>query len=160
MDIDLLLPRKWTLRADGQKVVFVKRSDERSAHVVMKALLWALYLPTYPNLAVEVPVGDRYKPDVVSLDARGRPCFWAEAGEVRRRKIHDVARRYRHAHLAIAKWDADLDLVVEYVQKALRRSRHEGPVDVIVFPDDSAYRFIDDDGLVHISHAEVEWERL
>jgi hypothetical protein len=43
---------------------------------------WALYLPLYPNLSVEIGVGDRYKPDVVALGEDGRPLFWAEAGQV------------------------------------------------------------------------------
>jgi hypothetical protein len=37
----------------------------------MKALLWALYLPIYPKLSVEIAIGDRYRPDVVELDLRG-----------------------------------------------------------------------------------------
>jgi hypothetical protein len=33
------------LRAHGEQVVFVKRANERREHVLMKAILWALYLP-------------------------------------------------------------------------------------------------------------------
>ncbi len=58
MTEDLLLRRKWTLRAHGRQVVFVKKPVESSTHVVMKALLWALYLPQYPDLTVEIAIGD------------------------------------------------------------------------------------------------------
>lgn len=85
---ELRLRRKWTLRAHGRQVVFVKKPVESTEHVVMKALIWALYLPQYPDLIVEIPVGDKYKPDVVSLDAQGEPVFWGEAGDV------STARRY------------------------------------------------------------------
>jgi hypothetical protein len=72
---DLYLRRKLTLRAHGEQVVFVKKKRERIEHVLMKAFLWALYLPEYPDLTVEIRVGDRYKPDVVGLDERGQPTF-------------------------------------------------------------------------------------
>ena len=74
------LRRKLTVRAEGRQIVLVKKPVERLEHVLMKAFLWALYLPQYDDLAVEIPVGDRYKPDVVSLDAFGQPRFWGEAG--------------------------------------------------------------------------------
>ena len=73
MGSDLLLRRKWTLRAHGRQVVFVKRQNESREHVIMKALLWALYLPEYPHLLVETSIGDRFKPDVVQLAPDGTP---------------------------------------------------------------------------------------
>jgi hypothetical protein len=51
---DLVLRRKWTFKAHGKQVVFVRRPIESSEHVLMKALLWALYLPDYPSLSVEI----------------------------------------------------------------------------------------------------------
>lgn len=49
MTDELLLRRKWTLRAHGERVVFVKRVSERREHVLMKALLWALYTSIAPR---------------------------------------------------------------------------------------------------------------
>jgi hypothetical protein len=77
MTDELFLRRKWMLRTQDRQVVFVKKPHESDTHVLMKALLWALYLPAYPELTVEIAVGDRYKPDVVALNARGEPLFWA-----------------------------------------------------------------------------------
>ena len=68
MNTEIELRRKYTLRAHGHQMVFIKKSFESSIHVLTKAFLWALYLPDYPNLAVEVPVGGRYKPDLVQFD--------------------------------------------------------------------------------------------
>ena len=98
------LRRKLTLRAHGEQVVFVKRKQERIEHVWMKAFLWALYLPEYPDLTVEVGIGDKYKPDVVEMDPRrGRPRFWGEAGHVGEDKIEALTSRYPATHFAIAK---------------------------------------------------------
>lgn len=163
MTSDLHLRRKWTLRAHGQQVVFLKRSNERSAHVIMKALLWALYLPQYPDLKVEVSIGDRFKPDVVSLpayDPFAEPRFWAEAGQVSVDKITSLARRFRQTHFAMAKWSTSLAPFEALVRTALSQTRHAAPFDLLCFPADSADRFIDADGEIHITHADVEWIQL
>jgi hypothetical protein len=159
MTDELFLARKWTLRAHGRQVVFVKRSNEKASHVLMKAFLWALYLRDYPNLVVELPVGDRYRPDVVGLDNMQRPTFWGESGEVSAAKIESLARRYRDTHFAIAKWDAKLEPHAALVERILGRFRRSAPFDVLVFPSNSADRFIEN-GEIHVSHADLEWVRI
>lgn len=154
------LRRKWTLHAHGEQVVFIKNPHERTAHVVMKALLWALYLPQYPGARVETRIGDRYKPDVVWLDMQGQPRFWAEAGAVSTQKIDSLARRFRDTHFAIGKWDANLAPLIELVSASLEGRRRTAPFDLITFPPDSAARFIDERGNIHITHDDLEWVRL
>jgi hypothetical protein len=163
MTSDLLLRRKWTLRAHGQQVVFVKRSNEHSHHVLMKAFLWALYLPQYPDLKVETAIGDRFKPDVVSLptlDPYAEPRFWGEAGQVSVDKIRSLARRYRNTHFAIAKWETSLRPLTEIVKKALGGFNRTAPFDLIYFDSDSPDGFINEDGRIHVTFADVEWVRL
>jgi len=160
MTSELFLRRKWTLSAHGRQVVFVKKPYESDTHVLMKALLWALYLPTYPNLAVEIAVGDRYKPDVVAPNGRGEPIFWGEAGDVTTAKIRSLARRYRDTHFALAKWDTRLDPYGVIVAGALAGLHRRAPFDLIRFPSDSADRFIDDAGAIYLSHADLTWVRL
>ena len=104
MTDDLDLRRKWTFRAHGRQVVLVKRPVESTRHVLMKAFLWGLYLPSYPDLAVEISIGERYKPDLVSLDAEGRPRFWGECGHVGLDKLRALFRRHRRTHFALARW--------------------------------------------------------
>lgn len=158
---DLSLRRKLTLRAHGRQVVFVKRPIEHSRHVLMKAFIWALYLPAYPDLAVEIDIGDRYRPDVVSLGDDGRPRFWGEAGEVGRDKIRSLARRFPAAHLVIARWDERLAPLAGIVQTALRDARREAPFDLLRLPPDAAERFIAEDGEIVLAHADLpEWRRL
>ncbi|HMQ35283.1 MAG TPA: hypothetical protein PKD53_31480 [Chloroflexaceae bacterium] len=158
---DLSLRRKLTLRAHGRQVVFVKRPVEHSRHVLMKAFLWALYLPAYPDLAVEIDIGDRYRPDVVALGDDGRPRFWGEAGEVGREKIRALARRHPAAHLAIARWDERLGPLTEVVRAALRDVRRQAPFDLLRIPPDAAERFIAEDGEIALAHEDLpEWVRL
>jgi hypothetical protein len=162
MTSELFLRRKWTLRAHGQQVVFIKKPIEHVHHVLMKAFLWALYLPVYPNLKVEVGIGDRYKPDVVALPLADRrdPLFWGEAGQVSTEKIHSIGRRYRQTHFALAKWGANLQTVEQWVTEALVDIERQAPFDLLCFPTDSAERFIDSRGNITLSHADLSWKRL
>lgn len=154
------IPRKRMLRAHGKKIIFAKNPNESSEHVLMKAFLWALYLPTYSNLTVEIRIGDRYKPDVVAMSDAGKPLFWGEAGQVSMEKVRALAKRYRGTHFAIAKWNTRLDPVVELVIEALDGVKREAPFDLISFPANSAERFIDEEGNLQISMTDVEIRRL
>jgi len=156
MNAELCLRRKWTLKAHGRQLVLVKKPRERTEHVWMKAFLWALYLPEYPELTVEFSIGARYKPDVVALGEVGRPVFWGEAGDVGLRKIQALTRRYRHTHIALAKWGVRLDPFVAIVEKAAAGCGRTAPVDLIRFPRDSAGRFVDSHGTVRLTASDVE----
>ena len=160
MESELQLRRKWTLRAQDKQVVLVKRPYEKSAHVLMKGFIWALYLPDYPNLTVEIGVGDRYKPDVVALDQQGLPEFWGEAGQISDEKIRSLLKRYRSTHFAIAKWKSSLNPLIGIVEEALDALRRSAPVDLISFEDDSVQRFIDKNGHITIDHDSLNWVRL
>jgi hypothetical protein len=126
----------------------------------MKAFLWALYLPLYPGLSVEVGIGDRYKPDVVCLAEDGRPLFWGEAGQVGVAKIRSLVRRYRDTHFAIAKWDTRLELHVGLVREALNGLCRSAPLDLLCFPPGSAERFIDEKGQIRLATNDLNWVRL
>ena len=164
MRSDLLLRRKLTLRADApdgpHKVVFVKKKQEGIEHVLMKAFIWALYLPTYPDLTVEIPIGDRYKPDVVELDGRGEPVFWGESGKVSAEKIASLVRRFPDTHFAVAKWASPLEPFADLVWEALDGRPRRAPFDLLQFPPDSGERFIRDDGTVAITFDDVQRVRI
>jgi hypothetical protein len=160
MGSELGLRRKWTFRASGAQVVFVKRRNERTEHVIMKALLWALYLPQYPDLAVEIPIGDRYRPDVVQLDLQGIPVFWGEAGHVSPRKVRSLAKRYRSTHFAWGKWDVSLDTLTSLVCPELEGVKRQAPFDLIAFPRDSVERFIRHRRSLDVSLEDLDWVRI
>jgi uncharacterized protein YaeQ len=152
--------RKFTCKAHGQQIVLVKQPNEKVEHVWMKALLWALYLPTYPTARVEVGLGDRYKPDVLAQDATGAVCFWGEAGQVGEAKWRALLRRYPHTHFAWGKWATRLAPHVAQVEAALAGVARTAPVDILEFPRDSDSRFFDEHGQICVEHAALTWVRL
>lgn len=159
MDHDLHLRAKYTFRCDSQKVVMVKKAVESQRHVVMKALLWALYLPAYPGLQIEVPIGNKYKPDLVQIRDDG-PQFWAEAGRVSSEKLRRLLKRFPRTHFAIATWGSSLTTLETRIQRKTRGVKRLAPIDIIVFPKDAGDRFIDPQGTIHIDHSDLEWRRL
>lgn len=160
----VLTRRRWMLRAHGQHIVVVRGVNERFEHPLMKALIWALYVPDYPGLTIEVRAQDRYKPDVVAFGAEddprrsGQPLFWGEAGRVGRDKIEALLKRYADTHFVFAKWDSRIEPVEGIIKAALARSKRSAPVDVIRFPPECV-EAVDADGEIHISHADVIWRR-
>jgi len=160
VESNLHLRRKFTFLAHGQKGVFVKKPIESTEHVLMKAFLWALYLPQFPNLCIEVAIGNRYKPDVVALDSSGTPLFWGEAGRVGARKMRTLVSRYRYTHFVFAKWNAHLSPYAKQIEKAAAISLRRAPVDLISFPGDSSERFIDHQGRLLLDFADVTCQQF
>ena len=166
---DLALRRTLTVRSseDGAKLVLTKKRGESIEHVLMKAALWALYRPLFPDLRVEVRIGDAFKPDLVALRpppggiAYGDPApvFWAEAGAVSGRKWTSLLRRFPDAHVAWARWDERLAPHVATVRRALGTRARRAPFDVLRVPSDLAER-ITPDGTLALSLADVEHVRL
>jgi hypothetical protein len=154
------LRRKLTVRAHGQSLVLVKRPIESAEHVLQKALLWAIYLPRYPALRVEVhlPQPSRYKPDLLALDVLQAPSFWGECGEVAIEKLRFLLSRYRSTHFVFSKWDARLDPFAEFITRAMPSNRRSAPVELISFPA-AAADWIADDGSIAIGSFELRrWE--
>lgn len=154
------IPRKWQLKLGDQRVVFVKGGTESAEHVIMKALLWALYKPTYPDLTIEIRIGDRYKPDLVSRTDQGEPLFWGESGKVSPAKIYSLGRRYPHTHFAMAKWDTHLAPYQDIILKQFEGLKRLAPYDLIRVPPDSLTRFIDPNNQIHITFDDVDWLRI
>lgn len=157
---DLSLRRKLTFYAHNRTLVLVKRPIEKVEHRLMMALLWALYLPQYPVLRIDVPINERYRPDLIQLDSHGTPLFWGEAGAVDTEKLHALCTRYRATHLVFAKWATNLQPFTELIDKAVAKVRRSAPVELIGFDADAA-RFVDVTGHITINFANVqrrEWK--
>lgn len=154
------LRRKLTVRAHGQSLVLIKRSMESAEHVIQKALLWALYLPHYPDVRVEVPLPtpSRYKPDLLSLDANLEPRFWGECGVVSLEKLRFLLARYSRTHFVFSKWDIRLDPFADMIEDALERSHRQAPVELIGFGPDAADA-IAEDGAITIDDTTIELRR-
>ncbi len=155
MTQELKLRRKWTFRAHGKQVVFIKKTFESEIHVLTKAFLWALFLPDYPELSVEIQVGNRFKPDLVQLDDDGKPTFWGEAGRVSLKKTQALVHRFRSTHLVFAKWNMNLEPFQAMIKKETGSIRRLAPVDLISIPAWSDDRFIRRDGTIQIAFRNV-----
>jgi len=155
---DRALRRKLTFSAHGRTLVLIKHANEKLEHRLMMALLWALYLPQYPELRVDVPIGARYRPDLVLLDRDQHPAFWGEAGEVGAEKLRLLCERYRNTHLVFAKWAINLQPVAAQIEAALRGARRAAPVELIGFDADAA-RFVDPLGAIAIGFGDVDLRR-
>jgi hypothetical protein len=151
---DLHLRRKLSFRAHGRTLVLVKRSEEKIEHRLMMALLWALYLPAYPNLRIDVPIGARYQPDLVQLGAGGQPLFWGEAGEVGLEKLRVLCVRYRDTHLVFAKWATNLQPFAAMIDSAVAGVPRRAPIELLGFDADAA-RFVDAAGQIAIGFEDV-----
>jgi len=157
---ELHLRRKLSFHAHGRTLVLVKRSNEKIEHRVMMALLWALYLPAYPNLRIDVPIGARYQPDLVQLGPAGHPVFWGEAGEVGLEKLRLLCTRYRATHLVFAKWAINLQPFASLLDTVLAGMPRTAPTELIGFDADAA-RFADATGQILIGFEDVtrrRWE--
>ncbi|MBR9985295.1 MAG: hypothetical protein KFF68_05235 [Desulfosarcina sp.] len=159
MDSALLLGGKFTFRVGGKKQVFVKKPVEHLHHVVMKALLWALVLPVYDQVQVEVAIGHRYKPDLVTLGFDA-PLFWAEAGRVGSQKLKRLIHRFPRTHFAFAVWGSSLASIADRVQGQALGVHRPAPIDVIAFPEDAAMHFIDSRGTIRVHHKNLTWQHF
>lgn len=165
MPSPVLSRRMWKLHAHGQQIVVRNGVRERFVHPLMKALIWALYLPQYPTSQIEVPIDDKYKPDVVAFDPAPpiyqvpEPIFWGEAGRVGRDKIASLVRRYADTHFVVAKWDRPLTPYIDIVREALDGQTRTAPFDLIAFPEQSI-ETVDDKGHIHITFDDVERVQL
>ena len=159
MTQELKLRRKWTFRAHGKQIVFIKKSFESEIHVLTKAFLWALFLPDYPDLLVEIQVGDRFKPDLVQLDDDGKPMFWGEAGRVSLKKMRALVHRFRSTHLVFAKWNMNIEPFHAVIKKEIGSTRRMAPVDLISIPAGSDEHFIGRDGTIQIAFKDVNQVR-
>ena len=172
MATDLALRRTLTVRAsdgdDSRKLVLVKKRGESIEHVLMKAVLWAIYLPDYPDVQVEVPIGDTYKPDLVAMApppgglAYGdpEPVFWGEAGKVSGDKWASLLKRYPDTHFALARWNERLDPHVAIVREALGTRPRRAPFDLLSLPRDAAERFLSDNGTLTVALTDLDHVRL
>ncbi|MEL6617079.1 MAG: hypothetical protein AAFQ43_15155 [Bacteroidota bacterium] len=173
MPSDLALRRTLTLRAhdgrEARKLVLVKKRGESIEHVLMKAVLWALYLPEYPEMAVEVSIGDAYKPDLVQLApppgglayGEPEPVFWGEAGKVSEKKWRSLLRRFPDTHFAVAKWGSPAALRphTEILCRVLGSRQRPAPLDLLAVPSDAS-SFVAPDGTLAVTWDDVHRQRL
>lgn len=132
-----VIPGKLTVRVGQRKLVLAKGAGESERHVLLKALLFARYVGTYPHLLVERSIGLRYKPDLVELGPNQSIRFWGESGVTSRQKVLWLVRHVRDGHLAFARQATAGDTFVEGIADAVRRQSRHGLIEVLSFGNDA-----------------------
>jgi hypothetical protein len=131
----------------GRRVRLWRRRGESYGHVLMKALGFAMFVGEYPNLEIELPVGLRYKPDLVSLngEAGGRPRagarfhFWGECGMVSMRKVAWLLKHGDAERLVLFKTGAGVKAYTRELRDSVGpRYRGEGRLTLVNFAPDIA----------------------
>ena len=115
----------------------------------MKALGYAMFVGEYENLEIEMPVGLRYKPDLVAL-ARGadgppgagaRFSFWGECGLVTVRKVAWLLKHGDIERLVLFKIDCAVAPLARELRAAVdARYRAGGRLLLVNFVADIAAR--------------------
>lgn len=141
------LAGKLTVRVGQRKVVLAKSAGESERHILLKALLYALFIEQYPDLQIERNLGLRYKPDLVALGSTHSPRFWAESGVTSRQKVGWLVRHLRDGHLVFAHQAGASDTFAEMIASAIRREPRNGLIEVFSFGDD-AWDAIGRDGTI------------
>jgi hypothetical protein len=134
-------------------LVLKKRAGESTAHVILKAIGYARYQPIYPDLRVEVPIGLRYKPDLVALDEADEPRIWIECGHVDREKVRRLVRRYPRTHLVWLRRQAQWEGAVVMVREALVGAKRRAPIEILGVTDDTLLAVIEHGDADHIAQA-------
>lgn len=170
--------------------VLEKKRQETLQHVLTKAVLWKLHCDRYPNIEIELDIGDKdYLPDVISLPSPDikrsidncsvevtaspselKPLFWGESGRMKVHKAVDLMRRYPTTDIVHCRWSMELDDITAPLQDHLQSLYDQDALEDLplrpgrfrfaALPLD-VWRFIDEDtGMIHITDNDLEWRDL
>ena len=103
----------------GRPLRLWQNNGESYEHVLMKALGFAMFIGQYPSLQVEVKVGLRYKPDLVSRAADGSFDFWGECGINSIRKTNWILKHAGARSLVLFKIGQNSEQLVHQLRAAI-----------------------------------------
>jgi hypothetical protein len=107
---------------------------ESYEHVLMKALGFAMFIAEYPDLQVEVKVGLRYKPDLVSRAADGSFDLWGECGINSVRKTNWILKHASARLLVLFKIGQNSERLVHQLREMIpEKYRSDGRLQLINF---------------------------
>lgn len=160
------------LTANGVTKTLLKKRMETLQHVLTKAMIWKLFMDDYPNLEIELDIGDPdYLPDVVGTTTttlnHTEISFWGESGRMKVHKALDLMRRYPRAHIVHCRWGIDVESYmgpfVEYLETELYgedTSWWKGKFSFASLPLE-VWEFIDEDTMtILIERSDLKWEEL
>lgn len=118
----------------SQKIKLWQRHGESYQHVLMKALGYAMFVETYPNLEIETKVDLRYKPDLVVFGANREFKFWGECGQNSIRKTVWLLKHTRTEKLVLFKIGLNTESLIKQLRAEIApKYRPSGRVSLINF---------------------------
>jgi hypothetical protein len=163
---------KLNLTANGVTKTLEKKRMETLQHVLTKAMIWKLFMDEYPDLEIELDIGDPdYLPDVVGTSTttsnHTEISFWGESGRMKVHKALDLMRRYPNAHIVHCRWGIDVESFMgpftEYLETELQdedTSWWKGKFSFASLPLE-VWEFIDEStGTILIERSDLEWREL
>lgn len=105
-----------TFETKNGKLRLWQAAGESYEHVLMKALAYGIFVSDYPDLQVEVRVGLRYKPDLVTIADDGSFDLWVECGMVSITKTKWLLKHSSAKRIVICK----IGFGIEQLAKQLR----------------------------------------
>ncbi len=103
----------------GENVRLWQKRGETYEHILMKALAYAMFVGEYPNLEIEVRVGLRYKPDLISVKQNGEFAFWGECGLNTIRKTAWLLKHSGTEKLALFKIGFNVEALTKQLRKEI-----------------------------------------
>lgn len=124
----------------GKRVRVWQRTGESYAHVLMKALGFAMFAEKYPNLEIEIKIGLRYKPDLIARgNSEGDFLLWGEAGANSIRKTHWILKHTRTEKLVLFKIGQSSEPLIKQLREEIpAKYRAAGRLTLINFVSDIA----------------------
>ena len=110
----------------GEKLRLWQASGESYEHVLMKALAYAMFCGQYPRLQVEVKVGLRYKPDLISVEEGGEFELWVECGMVSITKTAWLMKHTTARKVVIFKIDINASQFTAQLRSAISEKYRPG----------------------------------
>jgi hypothetical protein len=121
----------------GRKVRLWQTRGESYGHVLMKALGYAMFAPTYPHLEIERRVGLRYKPDLIAVGADGRFDLWGECGINSIRKTVWLMKHSGARRVVLFKINYSAEQLAAQLREAIAaKYREPGRLTLINFAED------------------------
>lgn len=117
-----------------------QRAGESYAHVLMKALGYAMFAPAYPNLEIETRLGLRYTPDLIAAGAGENDyAFWGECGQNSIRKTHWILKHTRTERMVLFKIGFNADALVKQLREEIpEKYRPPGKLTLVNFVNEIA----------------------
>lgn len=128
-----------TFELAENRVRLWQRNGESYAHILMKALGYAMFVGKFPNMEIETRVGLRYKPDLIARKQNGKFAFWGECGQNTIRKTVWLLKHSGTEKFVLFKIGFNVKPLIEQLRREIpKKYRADGRASVINFVSDIA----------------------